>query len=167
MQGAVYHRPHARALRLTISGREALKRAAPYIGTPYKRHGQEPATGWDCWGCVRYLRREIFGLESPSWAEVYSVADVNDLEKVEGLIRKHLDAWRPVEVRPGAALLFEIFGRGAHCGLMLTATEFVHSLAGQETTLVRLDDSRWVNRLRGAYDTAANHHRTGAVHSSS
>ena len=136
-----------------MSDRAVLAAASRFVGVPYVPHGSTP-DGWDCWGCTRYLRRELFGLQSPSWSEVYSAADARDLGRVEELVRERLDAWRPVDVRPGAALLFRVFNRDAHVGLMLTRLEFIHTLAGQETTIVRLDDSRWANRLRGAYDTA-------------
>lgn len=163
MQGALYRRPGAGPLRVTPEERRALRAAAPFVGAPYKKHGSTP-DGWDCWGCARYLAREAFGVDVPGWGEVYSALDVKRPDEVERLILEHLSAWEEVEVRPGAFLLFEVFGRRAHVGLMLTRRDFVHTLAGQETTIVTLAGSTWQNRLRGAYELARNHHRTGALH---
>lgn len=165
MQGALYRWPRARPLRVTPAERKILSAAAPFVGVPYRKHGHDPATGWDCWGCARYLREHLFGLPTPSWAEVYSALDVRQPAEVERLILEHLSAWREIPVQPGAVLLFEVFGRRAHVGLMLTRRDFVHTLAGQETSIVELEGSIWKDRLRGAYELARNHRRAGAVHS--
>jgi len=87
-------------------------------------------------------------------SDFYTSADAMHPDTVEALIRRRLDDWRPVPVRPGAVLLFSIFGRAAHMGLVLTASDFVHSLAGQDTTILRLDDPSWSRRIRGSYDTS-------------
>lgn len=85
--------------------------------------------------------------------EFYTAADVASAETVESLIRERLSLWRSVGQRPGAVVLFEIFGRTAHIGLVLTAREFVHSFGGTETAILRLDDPSWSRRVRGFYDT--------------
>lgn len=128
-------------------------RAAPYVGVPWKARGDDPA-GWDCRGCVRFLRRRIWDLESPGMGnDFYSAVDVRDPEKLEKLLLARLVAWRPVDPTPGAVIVFRVFGRDAHVGLVLTATDFVHSFGGQETTILRLDDPQWSPRIRGCYDT--------------
>lgn len=163
MQGPIYRGQDAGPLLVTPEERRALKAAAPFVGVPYLKHGSTPA-GWDCWGCARYLRQEVFNLETPLWSEAYTALDVRRPAEVERLILEHLAEWREVPVGPGAVLLFEIFGRRAHVGLMLTSREFVHTLAGQETAIVRLAGSIWQDRLRGAYELARYHHRSGALH---
>lgn len=167
MQSPLYRGQDAGPLRVTAEERAILRKAAAFVGVPYLKHGQDPASGWDCWGCARFLREELFGLPTPSWSDAYSSLDVKRPAEVERLFLEHLHAWREVEVRPGAVLLFQVFGRRAHVGLMLTRREFVHTLAGQETSILELEGSMWKDRLRGAYELAANHRRAGAVHPSS
>lgn len=134
---------------------DPLAAAVPFLGVPYRRHGDDPATGWDCRGCVAYLRRAIFDLPSPGMdRDAYSVAQAADPAEVARLMAERRGLWREVPVRPGAVLLFDFLGHAAHVGLALTPSEFVHTLEGQETTIVRLADS-WSRRLRGAYDCSS------------
>lgn len=144
MQGPPGRRPHPGAVLSPV------RAAAPYIGAPYRLHGRTP-DGWDCWGCVRFLRAEIFGLQSPSWGEAYDVASGRDPAHVEALILDRIAQWQETDVKPGAVILFEYFGRKAHVGLALSGREFIHTLPGHETALDRLDD-RWRRRFRGAYE---------------
>lgn len=128
--------------------------AAPYVGVPWRPRGATPA-GWHCGGCVAYLRRLIWGVDSPGLAgEDVSPAEVRSVDRVEALILEGMAAWQPVECRPGAVILFAIKDRPAHVGLVLSASDFVHSFGGQETTILRLADRPWSKRIRGFYDTA-------------
>lgn len=139
--------------------------AAPFVGVPWIPRGDAP-TGWDCRGCVAYLRRHIFGLESPGMTrDAYTAADVRSPERVEELVLERVGLWRPGDARPGAVILFQVFGRAAHVGLVLSSTDFVHSFGGQETTILRLDAPAWGHRVRGFYDTEHDgDHRPGTVH---
>lgn len=143
--------------------------AARYVGTPYLQHGDTPAA-WDCRGCVRHLRAELFGLQSPGMDPAeYTSLDARDLDTVERLMIDRKGLWRELasfgaedaaaraatvsRLRPGAVLLFRVFDRDAHVGLLLTGRDFIHTLGGQETTIARVSEYRWSSRLRGAYDT--------------
>lgn len=160
MQGPVHHRPHAGLVRLT---------PAAILAVPYVEHGDTPA-GWDCRGLVRHLRAELFGVDSPGMGpESYSAVDVRDRDLVERLMLERMGLWRELErfdeetgaeraarvgrLAPGAVILFSVFQRDAHVGLLLSPREFVHTIAGQGTTILRLDNARWSGRIRGAYDT--------------
>lgn len=128
-----------------------LKRAAPLIEVPYLPTGADLA-GWDCRGCVQWVRREFFGLDSPGMGTPYTAQQSASLADVERMILANLAAWRPVEVRPGAVLLIHWFGRSAHVGCYLGGGEFIHALAGHGTSIVPL--TRWSRKVRGAYEIA-------------
>lgn len=147
MQGSLHHGAHPGA-RVSPSAA-----AARFVGAPYRPHGEDPVDGWDCLGLVRYLRREIFGLETPSYRGLYSAADAVSPDNVERLLRSNMAAWRPVAPRPGAVVLFHWFGRDAHVGLILSASDFIHTHAGQDTTILRHTAEPWARRVRGTYDT--------------
>lgn len=102
---------------------------------------------------MAYLRRELFGLQSPDASDLYLPHETRDAGQVEALFAAHMGGWVEVPVRPGAVLLFEVFGRAAHVGLALTRREFIHAIEGTETAILRLS-GRWESRLRGAYDTS-------------
>ena len=138
-----------------------------YCAVPYKAHG-DALDGWDCRGCVRHARAELFGLESPGMGrDFYSTLDVRDLAAVESMMAARMGLWRPLvlfedepgpvraravgSLRPGAVILFRVFERDAHVGLLLNRRDFLHTMAGQQTTVTRLTD--WARRIRGAYDT--------------
>lgn len=128
---------------------------AAYVGVPYRLHGRDPA-GWDCRGCVDYLRRVIFNKVGPSLdgdVPIEATASAARIAEVmEAQVRERLSAWTPCAARPGAVVLLEVFGRPAHVGLMLTPRDFIHAMAGCETVISRLDEPRWSNRVRGVFD---------------
>lgn len=129
---------------------DIIKAADQFVGVPYRIHGRDP-TAWDCWGCVRYIRQELFGKSSPSWTEAYTALDFKSLDKVEETIRGHMDGWTKTEVKPGAVLLFKTLARDAHVGLYLDKGLFIHAMMKCQTAIVPLED--WKNRLVAAYDT--------------
>lgn len=127
-----------------------IKAADRYVGAPYKPRGRDP-NGWDCWGCVRWCRKEFFGKESPSWEDAYNAVDFTNPEIVERVIRSHMEGWSEVPVRPGVVLLFRTFNRDAHVGLYLGDNQFIHTLYNCLTAIIPLED--WKHRLVAAYDT--------------
>lgn len=122
----------------------------PFIGVPYKLHGRDPG-GWDCLGCMKFIRRHVFNRESPSW-EDYRPADVADPAQIEEHLARGLSQWREVELAPGAAILLRMFGRSAHVGVYLEQRQFIHCLAGCETAVQDLSDPRWRGRFVAAYE---------------
>ena len=130
-------------------------RAADFIGVPYLFRGRTPS-GWDCWGCVRHCRAELFGLESPDWSEAYALRDgahpVHLAEVTARLISERLAAWRPVPPGPGAVALLSVFNRPAHVGLMISEVDMLHAFGRAETCIERVDGPRWRDRLIGFYD---------------
>jgi cell wall-associated NlpC family hydrolase len=130
------------------------QRAGVYVGVPYKLHGLDP-TGWDCRGCVGWLRREILGQPTPFWGDAYPLSGLVGrayFEAIADLILHRLCAWRTVEAAPGVVVLFSVFKRPAHVGLMLDARNFIHAERGPDTSIARIDDSRWKGRVEGFYD---------------
>lgn len=132
-----------------------MTRAAEFVGVPYRARGRTP-DGWDCWGCVRYARQALFGLQSPCWGDTYSLEQCSTLarmaETAEQLVRASLERWRPVERRPGAVALVEFFKRPAHVGLMLEGTEMLHALGRAETVIEPVTSHRLEGRILGFYD---------------
>lgn len=128
--------------------------AAPYIGLPYADKGRDRA-GCDCWGGVRLVLREVFGLALPDYADCYTTAD--DSRSVAAAVTAGLEHdWRPVtEPRAGDLLILKIGGRPWHAALMVTADRFLHWMppgphgVQSFSCIERLDSPRWAKRIDG------------------
>jgi cell wall-associated NlpC family hydrolase len=134
---------------------DLVSAAAPFIGAPYRLNGRTPA-GWDCWGCVRWLREHLLGRASPCWSDTYGLEDTLGgglPDKAERLIASRLNAWT-VQPTPAAGhvVLLTVFDRAAHVGLMLNACDFIHAWEGVGTVMASIHDDRWSRRLRGFHD---------------
>lgn len=130
---------------------DILKVVRPYLATPWVRHGDQPLAGWDCFGLLKFGRREWFGRPTPHLAEAWTPEVAADPARVEARIREGLAAWREVEPRPGAAILFEVLGRVCHVGLLLTDRHFIHADEAAGTTVEDVR-GRWGRRVRGFHD---------------
>lgn len=101
--------------------------AAQYVGIPWKPQGRDHG-GVDCWGLLRLVYREQFGIDLPSFTEDYST----DYEKAEiaALIAGNLKpAWQEIasgQEREGDAILLRVGGR-MHVGIVVERGRMLHS----------------------------------------
>ncbi len=119
-----------------------------YIGLPYKDKGAD-FDGVDCLGlCILFNRVEL-GKTIPPHHEYYTSADDFD-EAVNGF-EEGKKGWRKTDDDPqiGDTILFRQMGYVSHAGLYISNREFLHSVAGQASCLVRLDDFNWAKRKDG------------------
>jgi cell wall-associated NlpC family hydrolase len=133
---------------------DLFRRAAIYVGTPYLLHGRDPS-GWDCRGCVGWLRQTLLKRPTPFWGDDYPLTGLSRTafaNTVAELITIRLRAWREVEPGPGAVVLLTLFQRPAHVGLMLDRRNFIHAEPGPATAINRIDEPRWAGRVRGFHD---------------
>lgn len=134
-----------------------LARAGGLISVPYLRRGVD-LDGWDCMGCVRWVRTEIFAQPWRSPQMAYGDAESADPAVRAAAIAANLGDWTLVgdkraDMRPGAVLLFQYFGSPSHVGVALTPSDFIHCIGGVGTAIVDFDrEPQWERRLRGIYD---------------
>jgi cell wall-associated NlpC family hydrolase len=129
-----------------------LQAAAGFLAVPYRELGRSPETGWDCVGCLAFLRRELFDKDTPGLSEThYTRREALEPEAVANMIKAKLDRWHTVEPAPGAVALLDTFGRPAHVGLFLDRLNVIHCDRGHGTVIQRLDPLLRP-RLRGVYD---------------
>lgn len=123
--------------------------AGTYLPVPYRLHG-EGLDGWDCRGCVKFGRADLFGL---GWAsdDIYDARDAADRCRVAALLEGARPFWRRLErPAPGAVVVLQHFGSPGHVGLMISRHGFVHCRARKGTTVGDIRDTRF--RVEGFYD---------------
>lgn len=132
--------PAAREVRSTAlpsNGSDVVLYALTLLGTPYRYGGDEPATGFDCSGFVRYVFGKTLELQLPRRSE--------EIRKVGA--RTSLE-----DVRPGDLLFFNTLGQPwSHVAIALGDGQFVHAPArGGQVRIERIEAPYWKTRFNGA-----------------
>lgn len=124
---------------------------AGYVGLPFLSGGRDRA-GLDCWGLVRLVLAERFGLDLPSYAGAYR--DASRALDVAPLIAAERDLWSPVpdgSARLGDAVLLRVKGWPIHVGLLVARRRILHIEAGIDSVVERLDSPIWRDRTVGLF----------------
>ena len=136
---------------------------AQYVGIPFADKGRT-RDGCDCWGLVRLVLAEQFGIELPDYADAYS--DARDHASVAAAVQAGLQAgWATIDrvhetPRCGDLLVINVATRPWHCGLMVTSERFLHCPTQQardsgreigSSCVERLDSAMFRNRIEGIY----------------
>ncbi len=128
-----------------------------YIGLPFVEHGRTRA-GVDCWGLIRLVLDERFGVAVPSYVNGY--ASTTDHEVLGRLIASQMTPWREVpfdklrmrgDERAGDVALLRVRGQPMHVGLVVAKGCMLHVEEGIATCLERYDGPRWARRLLGIF----------------
>lgn len=121
------------------------------IGIPYVNKGRDPSTGLDCWGLLRQFYREFMGIVLPSYTDEYE--DAFDRTATVRAMDQHAPScWIKVEEpRFGDGIRLRIDGSACHVGIYLGHSEMLHTQAGHDSVIDRIDGIRWKNRVVGFY----------------
>ena len=107
------------------------------LGTPYRYGGDQPSSGLDCSGLVRYVARGVLGVQLPRQAEAIARTGI----EVE-----------PQQLQPGDLVFFNTLGRPfSHVGFYLGDGQFVHAPARSgQVRIERMSLPYWRTRFNGA-----------------
>lgn len=122
-----------------------------YIGLPFAARGRNH-TGVDCWGLVRLILAEQYGVKVPSWHTDYS--DPHDSSSVGPLIRAQLPNWIEVSKgseRPGDVLLLRSGFDVGHVGMVIQPGLMIHIEEGINATVERYNSLLWRRRVAGFF----------------
>lgn len=121
------------------------------IGIPFVSKGRDPAIGLDCWGLVRVFYERVLHITLPSYADQYEAA--SDSVSVATAVSKNLmGGWLPVlEPQFGDGVLLRIDDCESHVGVYLGDGKMLHTQAGHNSVIDRVDGLRWKNRVIGFY----------------
>lgn len=119
-------------------GSEVVLRALALTGVRYRYGGNTPTTGFDCSGFVRWVYREVDGVELPRSSRAMAAMD-----------RPAVPAG---QLLPGDLVFFRIRGRHvSHVGIYTGDGRFVHAPSrGGRVRVDPLDDPYWQPRYAGA-----------------
>lgn len=113
---------------------------------PFALFGRD-RNGWDCWGLLRCVYMEQYGIELPDLGGDYSSAD--DHEAIAALYATGVAAWEeiadPVE---GDAVWMRILGQPCHVGVVAGEGRVLHALVGCGTRLDTIDVRQWRKHRR-------------------
>lgn len=122
-----------------------------YMTVPYVEGGRT-LDGWDCWGCVYVVGKEVYGRNYPSYDDTYEVPfDYDELCNL--IVTQSRSRWTQKGVpTPGDVIVFNIKGRPVHVGLFIGQSMFIHALDGSNTTIEKYTSALWRKRVEGFYD---------------
>jgi cell wall-associated NlpC family hydrolase len=132
---------------------------ADYIGTEYKDHGRDKASGYDCWGLVRDVMQQVFGRCLPDYGEAYATG-LNRTDVARAVEAGLTDGWRKLDLsspsadetpREGDLVILRLAGRPWHCAIAAGGDWMMHAIAGAGVVLEHWTLEPWKNRVEGFY----------------
>lgn len=122
-----------------------------YIGLPFKEHGRD-RTGVDCWGLVRLVMAEQFGIVLPSYSTYYdSTTREDQLAPLIDEERRHWISIEHGEEEFGDVVVLRMRGQPIHVGLVIEKGRMLHVEVGIGSVLDSYASARWVLRVTGFY----------------
>jgi NlpC/P60 family putative phage cell wall peptidase len=128
---------------------DVVAAARAWIGTPYRHRASVLGAGCDCLGLLRGVWRKLYGAELEAVPNYR--ADGRDAGDLAAGFSRHLIGV-PGSPAPGLVVLFRL-GRqpvGRHCGIMATATRFVHAQERLGVVEGNLTEG-WARRVVGVF----------------
>jgi cell wall-associated NlpC family hydrolase len=125
-----------------------------YIGLPFKDKGRD-RDGFDCWGLVRAVMGEVFGMEDlPDYSAAYEAArDRVSVAKAVavGLAQGWLQLSPGEDIREGDLIILKLAGRPWHCAVSAGGDWMMHVCDGSGVVLEHWTLEPWKNRVEGFY----------------
>jgi cell wall-associated NlpC family hydrolase len=108
------------------------------VGTPYRRGGTSPDTGFDCSGLVLHVFQRAWGLSLPRSVEA---------QRLVGKVVK-----RQHQLEPGDLVFYNTRNRPySHVGIYVGGGQFVHApRPGRRVRIENIDSPYWRARFNGA-----------------
>ncbi|MFH1158768.1 MAG: NlpC/P60 family protein [Pseudomonadota bacterium] len=125
--------------------------AGHYIGLPFQDHGRD-RSGLDCWGLVRLVLAEQFGIALPSYIHEYQ--RTTQAEKISALIDRESSKWKEIPAGSevcGDPVVLRVRGKPMHIGLVLGDGQMLHIECGINSVIERYVGVRWAERVSGFY----------------
>lgn len=113
-------------------------------------NGGRDRSGWDCWGLLRVVYAERFGIELESFQGDYDGAF--DEAGIQSLFPQATSEWIEVGApREGDAVWMSVYGQPCHVGVWLEGPQLLHVLNGSGTRIDRIGSQAWQHRIKAYY----------------
>jgi len=122
-----------------------------YVDVPYVKKGRT-IVGLDCWGLVRLVLMEQFGVFLPSFDDTHDATPSDVATTV--LIEKDTEHFLPVETpSPGDIVLMKFFNVPCHVGVFVLPFSVLHTdpMCVGTSRVERLSSPRLSPRIEGYY----------------
>ena len=123
-----------------------------YVGIPYAAGGCGPS-GCDCWGLVRLVYKNEFGIDLPGVSLDVTPGQAPDAAMVSPVLELTREAfWQRVDVpQAGDVIVLRVLGHESHVGLVTTPGYMLHVREGKDAVLEPYDRRRWKQAVRGIW----------------
>lgn len=126
-----------------------------YCGWPFQEKGRT-RDGVDCWGFVRLVLQERYGIEVPSYLAEYRSTKqgrtIGQAVQREVIHWTEQSEWRRIDTpQEGDVVLLLHGGLPNHIGVMVNEELFLHVEHGINSTWEWIHDRLWRQRLEGFY----------------
>lgn len=122
--------------------------ARQFLRVPYLEGGRD-VRGCDCWGLVRMIYWEAYGIDLPLLQVKPGIQAAKNVLRAS----RSVD-WIMSNGRAGDVVVVRQRSIPGHVGLLLTRNDMIHTLPDVGVTVERTDSIRWRNKILGYYRPA-------------
>ena len=135
-------------------GRFVLPRwIGDYHHIPYVVHGRDE-NGLDCWGLVRLVYKNHYGIDLPCLATEYVGTDVQNGGELSSTISAEKTAWRAISKnrrQVGDVVVMRYLGVPMHVGVVISEDNMLHTQKATGVCVTAYTGIKWANRIEGFY----------------
>lgn len=119
-----------------------------YLSVPFAEKGRD-RSGADCWGLVRLIYREVYGVDLPDYRELYE--NTKDAERIKALVDdKASQHWQDVDKpQEGDIVFVKMDGIPTHVAIVTKPGYMLHCLKGMGTVHEAYNTMKWRNKIAG------------------
>jgi cell wall-associated NlpC family hydrolase len=122
-----------------------------FVGVPYVPNGRDYG-GADCWGILFLYYRDVLGSPIPSYSAEMEAREFRRNAIAPLMAAEREKIWRQVEQpQTGDGILIRAGGHESHVGVYIGNGRMLHSEGPGPSTIERIGDMRWKNRISGFY----------------